>query len=139
LTEVSHLDPKISSDPIPGVQSNRMKTQVDARFGSPLLLSGLLQEGTREQARGLPFLRQIPILGLLFGSEDYLNERSELVAVLLPSSEPPSAPMQKFASRSDANIPPQPTGPVPLPRDWVSPERERELRASGDFPWNALQ
>jgi hypothetical protein len=92
LTEVSHLDGTGTGDEPPGIQANRMKTQVDARFGAPLFLSGLLQQGMREQARGLPWLRRIPVLGSLFGSQDYLNERSELVAILLPGSAPPPAP-----------------------------------------------
>lgn len=92
FTEVSHLDTETALSDVPGIQANRMKTQVDARFGTPLLLSGLLQEGTRKQARGLPLLQRIPVLGSLFGSQDYLNERSELVAVLLPSRSPPDPP-----------------------------------------------
>lgn len=134
FTEVSSLDASISSDTLPGLQANRMKTQVDARFGKPLFLSGLLQRGTRHQARGLPLLRQIPILGLLFGSDDYLNERSELVAILVPSAAPPFAPMDRVDPRWNA-----PRGPAPLPRDWLSPEEERALRSSSDFPWNVFE
>ncbi|MGK5084304.1 hypothetical protein WDW37_13490 [Bdellovibrionota bacterium FG-1] len=96
FTEVSHLDSSIALEDIPGIQVNRMNTQVDARYGVPLLLSGLLQQGMREQAKGLPFLRNIPILGRLFSSEDYLTEKSELVAILLPASSPPSASMSPF-------------------------------------------
>lgn len=96
FTEVSSLNPSAGLSDIPGIQANRMKTQVDARFGIPLLLSGLLQQGTRENARGLPLLRRLPVLGGLFGSEDYLNERSELVAILLPEATPPRAPMERF-------------------------------------------
>jgi len=132
FTEVSHLDTTIGSDKIPGVQANRMKTQVDAKYGQPLLLSGLLQQGLREQARGLPFLRTIPVLGLLFGSEDYLNERSELIAILHPHASPPAAPIQKVKSLI-------PSGPMPLPRDWITPSEEASLRKSPDYPWNALQ
>jgi Flp pilus assembly secretin CpaC len=133
FTEVSHLDQHHgSSDHLPAIQSNRMKTQVDARFGTPLLLSGLLQQGTREEAKGLPFLRGIPVLGKLFGSEDYLNERSELVAILYPHSAPPDAPMDKIHGLT-------PKGFIPPPRDWISPQEERALRASPEFPWNALQ
>ncbi|MEK6578790.1 MAG: hypothetical protein AABZ55_06155, partial [Bdellovibrionota bacterium] len=77
-TEVSHLDTTLMQNKTPGLQANRMKTQIDARYGTPLFLSGLLQEGTRESARGLPLLYNIPILGTLFGSEDYIHERSEL-------------------------------------------------------------
>ncbi len=132
FTEVSHLDPSLTQDKIPGIQANRMKTEVDARYGVPLLLSGLLQQGTRDTARGLPFLRSIPVLGLLFGSDDYLNERSELVAILLPSSAPPPAPMARIVHLA-------PKGLLPPPRDWVSPQDEKNLKNSPDYPWNALQ
>jgi Flp pilus assembly secretin CpaC len=135
FTEVSHLDPSLSDDKVPGIQANRMKTQVDARFGIPLLLSGLLQQGTRQQARGLPLLRQIPVLGALFGSEDYLNEKSELVAILLPSASPPPAPMQRVQSQTRSS----PLGPVPPPRNWIRPSEERALRGDREFPWNALK
>jgi Flp pilus assembly secretin CpaC len=133
MTEVSRLDPTVTSDnKIPSIQANRMKTQVDARFGAPLLLSGLLQEGTREQARGLPLLRSLPILGALFGSEDYLNERSELVAILLPNHTPPPAPMNRVEHVL-------PKGALPPPRDWVSAADEKALKASPDYPWNVLK
>ncbi|MGK5087650.1 hypothetical protein WDW86_08840 [Bdellovibrionota bacterium FG-2] len=132
FTEVSHLDPSTSIENIPGIAANRMKTQVDARYGVPLLLSGLLQQGMREQARGLPWLRRIPILGVLFGSEDYLSEKSELVAILLPSLAPPSTQVSRI---QDAI----PKGPTPLPRDWLSPEEQEKLKADPDYPWNVLQ
>jgi len=131
-TEVSHLDVSIGSGDIPGFQANRMRTQVDARYSQPLLLSGLLQQGVRENARGLPFLRQIPILGSLFGSEDYLRERSELVAILLPLIRPPKAPLEKIQRLT-------PMGPVPPPRSWLSAEEMISLRDSTEWPWNALE
>lgn len=132
FTEVSHLDPSIAQDNIPGIQANRMKTQVDARYGTPLLLSGLLEQNMHEQAKGLPLLRNIPVLGKLFGSEDYLQERSELVAILLPASAPPEHPMERLARLT-------PRGLMPPPREWLSPERERALKQSPEWPWNALQ
>ncbi len=133
-TEISHLDPSISTnDKTPGLQANRMKTQVDARYGVPLLLSGLLQQGTRNQLRGLPFLKDIPVLGSLFGSKDYLEERSELVAILLPSLAPPEPPP---ASQLGLHVP---KGLLPFAREWMSPDDERALRASADYPWNALR
>lgn len=131
FSEVSHLDSNIGSDDIPGIRANTMRTQVDARFGHPLLLSGLLHEGMRRQVRGLPLLKDIPVLGRLFGSEDYLNERSELLAILLPHSRVRPAPR-------DVIGPEFPSGPVPPPRNWLSPEKERRLREDPDFPWNAF-
>lgn len=130
-TEVSHLDPHISSETIPGLQSNRMKTQVDATFDQPLFLSGLLQEGVKKSVRGLPLLKDIPVLGTLFGSQDFLEDRSELVAILLPSRAIPEAP------RSAIGLD-RPDGAVPLPRNWISPAEEIALRSAPEFPWNAF-
>jgi len=91
-SEISELDRANGSDHLPGIQASRLKTQVDARIGEPLFLSGLLQEKWGTQERGMPALSKIPVLGKLFGSEDFINQRSELVAVLLPLNAPPPAP-----------------------------------------------
>jgi hypothetical protein len=71
-------------------------------------------------------------LGALFGSEDYLQEKSELVAILMPSLTPPAPPMNRFAQLL-------PKGKMPLARNWISPEAERDLESSPDYPWNAFQ
>lgn len=130
-TEVSHLDAKVSSDTIPSFQANRMRTQIDATFGKPLLLSGLLQEGVKREVKGLPFLKDIPVLGTLFGSKEFLEDRSELVAVLLPSRNVPEAPRSAIGMD-------RPIGAAPLPRNWISPEDEMLIRSSPNFPWNVF-
>jgi Flp pilus assembly secretin CpaC len=129
-TEMSHFD-GTDNDDIPGVQSNKMKTQVDAFMGKPLLLSGLLQEGLRERVRGLPMLSNLPILGKLFGSEDYQKDRSELVAILLPHRETPMNPMQRVSSEI-------PKGFLPLPRNFVSAHDVEDLKNDRNYPWNVL-
>jgi Flp pilus assembly secretin CpaC len=103
-TEVSHLDESIAVGEVPGLQTNRLKTQVDAEIERPLMLSGLLQEGIRSQAKGLPALRKIPVLGSLFGSEDFMNDRSELVAVLIPYDRPPT-PVELPETLHPPNVP----------------------------------
>lgn len=132
FTEISSLDESIALGDIPGLRSNKMKTQIDAKFGEPLLLSGLLQDGTRKKARGLPLLRSLPVLGALFGSEDYLNERSELVAILLPSSSVPRAPLTRMERML-------PKGPLPAPREWLDPSDEQNLKSDPNYPWNVLE
>jgi Flp pilus assembly secretin CpaC len=134
FTEVSRLDPSLAGhtqSQLPGIQSSRMKTQVDAVYGRPLLLSGLLQQGTRQNAQGLPILRDIPVLGALFGSEDYQKDRSELVAILVPSAELPENPMERIERVL-------PKGPIPPPRSPANPAKDRELLNSPDYPWNAF-
>ena len=132
-TEMSHLDKALSNDEIPGVQSNRLKTQVDGILSRPLLLSGLLQEGLRERVKGLPGLSRLPIIGSLFGSEDFQNDRSELVAILLPYRQPPPHPIDRLQKYSNL-----PKGYIPLPRNFVSEHEKEKLRSDRDFPWNVL-
>jgi type II secretory pathway component GspD/PulD (secretin) len=109
-----------------------MRTQVDAQFGTPLLLSGLLQEDIRKQARGIPGLRQIPILGALFGSEDFQKEQSELVAILLPQVLPPSPILGRVGESL-------PKGHIPPARNWISESNMREMQADPNYPWNAFE
>lgn len=131
-TEVSHLDPSIAIDKVPGLQANRMKTQVDAQYGRPLLLSGLMQQNIRKSIKGLPWVSQIPVLGALFGSEDYQNEKSELVAILVPSNELPKNPMERILRIL-------PKGPIPAPRVPANPDLEHAQQQSSDYPWNVLE
>ncbi|MCM0606633.1 MAG: hypothetical protein KA715_11130 [Xanthomonadaceae bacterium] len=132
-TEVSHLDYTNAIDNVPGIKTNRMKTQVDAVIGRPLFLSGLLQEDSRRDVKGLPGLKDIPVLGALFSSQEYMNAQSELVAILLPHGEPARAPIEKFGELDF------PTGAIPPPQSWISTEDMRIMRASPDYPWNALE
>jgi pilus assembly protein CpaC len=131
LTEVSHLDLQTSDDGIPGIQSNRMTTQVDAQFGTPLLLSGLLQDRIREEAKGLPFLRRIPVLGKLFGSEDYLNERSELVAILYPQMPLPLSPLNRIRHHLPVRT------LIDSPQELRHPD-ETTLKTDQDYPWKVF-
>ena len=55
-------------------------------------MSGLLQDTVRESIDGLPGLRQIPVLGSLFGSRDYLRNETELVIIVTPYLVEPVAP-----------------------------------------------
>ena len=132
LTEVSHLDVRLGTQGTPGMQVNRMTTQVDARFGVPLLLSGLLQDQTREEVRGVPVLKHIPILGRLFQSEDYLNQRSELVAILYPYIQPPTPPMKALKKSL-------PLRKLPIPESLLNPEQENALKESQEYPWNLFE
>ena len=131
FTEVSHLDQSNTLDDLPIVQANRMKTQVDAEIGKPLLLSGLLQQDSREQAKGLPFLRKLPVLGKLFESRDYLEARSELVAVLYPTFNLQLENTQKWSTPGTRF----PRGIAPIPRI-SSPTLKRAVQKEIDNnPW----
>ena len=130
-TEISHLDANLSNDNIPGIQSNRIKTQVDAVMGKPLLLSGLLQDDFKSRMKGLPALSQIPVLGKLFSSEDFQNDRSELAAVLLPHREAPAHPLERISREL-------PRGFVPIPRNYLTADEIDQAKKNAHYPWNVL-
>ena len=130
-TEMSQLDEARTNDQIPVIQTNKLKTYVEATMGKPLLLSGLLQEGLKEKVSGLPWLAHLPVLGKLFGSEDYQKDRSELVAVLLPHREPPPNPQLRISSDL-------PKGFLPIPRTPLNSEEKEELKSNRHYPWNIL-
>lgn len=131
--EISQLDLTVqSADHVPGLRANRMRTEVDARLGRPILLSGLTHEGTRKQVAGFPFLKDLPVLGGLFGSEEFLREESELVVALIPHLSAPEPKLTAF----QRDIP---LGPTPPPRHRMTREELRALRESPDYPWNALE
>lgn len=85
-TEISSLDPGNGAEGIPGLRVSRMETMVDMTIGKPVLLSGLMEKRQSRSESFLPFLGDIPVLGELFRSKDFQENRSELV-ILLEASE----------------------------------------------------
>ncbi len=69
---------------VPSIQTRRTETVVEIPSGGSLALAGMIQEGTKQQINGLPGLMQIPILGTLFKSRDYINHQSELMVLVTP-------------------------------------------------------
>ena len=59
----------------------------------------MIQEQTKQQINGVPGLMQLPILGSLFKSRDYINHQTELVVIVTPYVV--RAVAQKMLSRPD--------------------------------------
>ena len=130
--EVSDLDEKIGSDEIPGFHTNRLTTQVDAKLDRPMLLSGLIKRSFRDAVMGHPFLASLPFIGQLFGTQSTLNKRSELVAILLPSTHAPSLMLERVKSML-------PRGPIPPPRNWRTEKEIDQLKLQANWPWNLFE
>lgn len=60
------------------------KTTVEVPEGATLAIGGLLQENEKHQISQLPGLGDIPILGALFRSRDYIHDQTELVIMVTP-------------------------------------------------------
>jgi len=83
-SEVSSLDESVKVDGIPGLQTNKVSSTFDLIRSRTIALSGLIKNEQGRSSEGLPFLRQIPILGLLFSSEDFRESQSELIIFVTP-------------------------------------------------------
>jgi pilus assembly protein CpaC len=113
-TEVSQLDNTtsvtIAGTTVPGLTVRRADTTVEIPSGGTLAMAGMLQEQTKQAITGLPGLMQLPILGTLFKSSDYLNSQTELVALVTPyivravAQKDLSRPDDGFADPSDPAI-----------------------------------
>ena len=59
---------------IPSIKTRRAETTVEIPSGGSLAMAGMIQEQTKQQINGIPGLMQLPILGTLFKSRDYINQ-----------------------------------------------------------------
>jgi pilus assembly protein CpaC len=72
-----------------------------------MAMAGMIQEQTKQQIEGVPGLMQLPILGTLFKSRDYVNRQTELVVLVTPyiaravARKNLSRPDDGFADSSD--------------------------------------
>lgn len=84
-TEVSTLDTAHAVDGIPGVLSNSISSHFDLTRPQTIALSGLIKNEESQGSVGLPLLSRLPILGALFSSKDFRENRTELVIFVKPS------------------------------------------------------
>ena len=55
------------------------------RPGSSLVIGGMRKSENRSVVRGVPFLKDIPILGVLFSSKDFEEKATEITFILTPT------------------------------------------------------
>lgn len=84
-TEVSTLDDSRKVDDIPGILTNHVSSHFDLSRPQTIALSGLIKSEDSRSHEGIPFLSRLPVLGALFSSRDFKENRSELVIFVRPS------------------------------------------------------
>lgn len=84
-TEVSTLDRSISVDDVPALHTNRVSSFFDLTAGRTIAISGLIKSEISENFEGLPWLKNLPVLGALFSSRNFQTNKSELVILVSPA------------------------------------------------------
>ena len=77
---------------IPGLNVRRAETVVELPSGGAMMIAGLLKEETKQDIDSLPGLMNLPVLGALFRSRDYLEGETELVVIVTPYLVQPTNP-----------------------------------------------
>jgi pilus assembly protein CpaC len=117
MTEVSDLSTNNALNvPIPGsnnsvsvpsIRTRRADTTVELPSGGSLAMAGMIQNETRHNVNGFPGLMELPVLGPLFKSNDYINQQTELMVLVTPfvvravAQKDLSRPDDGFADPSD--------------------------------------
>lgn len=92
---------------IPGIKERQAKTSVELSAGQTLVIGGLLQDNIRQQISRLPGLGDIPILGALFRSRDFIHSQTELIVLVtpglaFPEDRRPELPTDRMTPATDA-------------------------------------
>jgi pilus assembly protein CpaC len=113
MTEVSEVSTENSlqggagGTTIPSIKTRRAETTLEIPSGGAMAMAGLIQDQTKQAINGLPGLSQLPVLGSLFRSRDYINSQTELMVLVTPyivravSQKDLSRPDDGFAAASD--------------------------------------
>ena len=112
-SEVSELSNSgaitLSSISIPALKKRQAKSTVELPSGGSLAIAGLISEDVRQNIDGLPGIKELPILGTLFRSRDFISKETELVVIVTPYLVKPVArrelalPTDNLGPASDRN------------------------------------
>ena len=87
-TEVTEVDTtktiQVNGSGVPGFRTRRNETTVELPSGGSIASAGLISSQTQQAVSGLPGLMNLPVLGALFRSHDYLRQETELLIVVTP-------------------------------------------------------
>jgi pilus assembly protein CpaC len=107
--EVSELDTShpvtVAGISIPPLIVRRASTTLELRDGQSFMLGGLLQNNSTTAQDQLPWLGDVPVLGALFRSSQYLKNETDLVIIVTPHLVRPTAPNDPIHTPLDNTLP----------------------------------
>ena len=111
MTEVSEVSNdnsiNVTGVQVPSIKTRRAETTLEIPSGGSMAMAGLIQDQTKAAINGLPGLSQLPVLGTLFRSRDFQDNKTELMVIVTPyvvravAQKDLSRPDDGFASASD--------------------------------------
>jgi pilus assembly protein CpaC len=114
MTEVSEVSAEnaltggAGGTTIPSIKTRRAETTLEIPSGGSIAMAGLIQKQTKQAVNGLPGIDELPVLGALFRSQDFVNSETELMVIVTPyivravAQKELSRPDDGFAPASDS-------------------------------------
>ena len=69
---------------LPIINTRELKGTIRLRDGETTMLAGLLRDSERKSLTGIPFLKNLPGIGRLFGAEDTTIEQTDIIMTITP-------------------------------------------------------
>ncbi len=76
---------RIGQDEIPTIRTRQASAVLSVRDREPVILGGFITDRSTEAVSGVPWLKDIPILGWVFRSKNNMQQRSELIVLIRPT------------------------------------------------------
>ena len=86
--KMSSLDFSIVVNGVPGLLTRETNSVINLRSGDTMVISGLTQVEDSKAVEKMPFLGDIPILGALFTSKHFIENKTELIILVTPTIVP---------------------------------------------------
>ncbi len=107
-TEVSEISSEgavtLTTVSLPGLKVRRANTTIELPSGGSLVIAGLISDDTRANIDGVPGMKNLPILGTLFRSRDFVKQETELLVIVTPYMVNP-VHISQIAKPTDGLIP----------------------------------
>jgi pilus assembly protein CpaC len=84
VSEVAASGTSVGTAVFPTISTRRVSTTVQLHDGQSFAIAGLIKNNVTESIARFPVLGQIPILGALFRSSSFQNDKTELLFVVTP-------------------------------------------------------
>ena len=97
----------LDSTSIPALKKRQANSTVELPSGGSIALAGLISDDVRQNIDGFPGLKDLPMLGTLFRSRDFIKRETELVVIVTPylvkpvSQKDLARPLDGLAEASD--------------------------------------
>jgi general secretion pathway protein D len=67
------------------VDNRKLHTEVAVQSGETVMLAGLIKTEQTNGSSGIPYLSRLPVIGALFGQQNHVNNRDEVLVLITPT------------------------------------------------------